>query len=228
MRKPIPVFSLLQFNVAAAVVLAPTTLLKKEAVSKGFELAWVVMGLLVLSLLYALVSTALAGSGRMVPAGPEWGWKVMPVLAIIGLGVALYLTYVEMSSVSAVCGPVGDCNSVQASPYAKLFGFLPVGLLGALGYVAILAAWVVWRFPSVLGLRADSSLSRLAPVALLGMTLFGVLFSIYLTYLELYIIVAVCIWCLSSAVVQGLLLGLSVGPAMGMIAGTELGDEGEE
>ena len=186
----------------------------QEATAKGFELAWVVMALLVLALLYALASAALAGSGRMTPAGPNWGWKLIPILAVIGLGVALYLTYVETQNVKAVCGPVGDCNSVQASPYAKLFGVLPVGLLGAAGYVAILAAWATWRFSA-------GALSRLAPVALLGMSLFGVLFSIYLTYLELYIILAVCIWCLTSAVIQALLLGLAVGPAVGILGGEE-------
>ncbi len=186
----------------------------------GFELAWGVMALLALTLLYALVSAALAGSGRLAPAAPAWGWKVIPVLAVIGLGVALYLTYVETQNVAAVCGPAGDCNTVQASPYARLFGILPVGLLGALGYVAILAAWAVWRF-------TDGELSRLAPVALLGMSLFGVLFSIYLTYLELFVILAVCIWCLGSAVVQALLLGLSVGPAVQMIAGEDETDDEE-
>ena len=44
-----------------------------------------------------------------------------------------YLTYVETQLVQAVCGPVGDCNAVQSSSYARLFGVLPVGVLGASG-----------------------------------------------------------------------------------------------
>ncbi len=206
-----------KFAAAGAVSAAPAAIPAAEGAAQGFELAWAVMALLMIALLYALVSAALAGSGRLAVSGPAWGWKLIPILAVIGLGVALYLTYVETQNVKAVCGPVGDCNSVQASPYARLFGILPVGLLGAAGYVAILAAWTAWRFGS-------GELARLAPIALLGMCLFGVLFSIYLTYLELFIILAVCIWCVTSAAIQALLLGLSVGPAMEAMAGEEEGE----
>jgi uncharacterized membrane protein len=108
--------------------------------------------------------------------------------------------------VAAVCGPVGDCNAVQASPFAKLFGFLPVGLLGAVGYVGIIAAWFV--------ARSEGGLSRIAALLMFAMALFGVLFTIYLTYLELFVINAVCIWCLTSAVLMSILLMLSVGPAL--------------
>jgi uncharacterized membrane protein len=180
---------------------------KQEPINAGFGLAWVVMGLLALALLYALSAAVLAVLGREVPAFPGGAGVLIPILTIIGLGVALYLTYVETQNVVAVCGPVGDCNAVQASPFAELFGFLPVGLLGALGYVAILVLWFV-------GLRSEGAVGHLAPLAIFGMALFGVLFSIYLTYLELYIIRAVCIWCLTSAVIMSLVLVLSVGPAV--------------
>ncbi len=183
-----------------------------EPASQGFGLAWAVMALLVLALLYALAAAVLAALGREVPALPDWAKRLIPVLSIIGLGVALYLTYVETTNTQAVCGPVGDCNEVQASPFAKLFGVLPVGLLGALGYVGILGAWGVNRL-------GRGTLARPAPLALFGMALFGVLFSIYLTYLELYIIKAVCIWCLTSATIMALMLALSVGPAVTALSG---------
>ena len=61
------------------------------------------------------------------------------------------------------------------------------------------------------------------------MTMFGVLFSLYLTYVELAVIRAVCIWCLTSAVLMALVLTLAVGPAMGVfLDDDEAGDEGEE
>lgn len=179
----------------------------QEPVSSGFGLAWAVMGLLVVSLLYALVAAVLAASGRQAPVFKGGSSILTPVLAILGLGVALYLTYVETQNVAAICGPVGDCNAVQTSPFAKLFGVLPVGLLGALGYVAILVAWALAR-------RSKGTPGLLAAVTIFGMALFGVVFSIYLTYLELYIIKAVCIWCLTSAVIMSLVLALSVGPAL--------------
>ena len=59
---------------------------------------------------------------------------MVPVLVLIGVGVASYLSYIEISHVEAACGPVGDCNTVNQSKYATLFGFLPVGVLGLIGY----------------------------------------------------------------------------------------------
>lgn len=134
--------------------------------------------------------------------GAAWHPAAVPVLSLIGLVVAGYLAYVEMTQTTAVCGPVGDCNTVQQSAYARLFGVLPIGVLGIAGYVAILAAWVVSR-------RASEPLARFASLALLAMTLFGVLFSIYLTFLEPFVIGATCIWCVTSAIVMTLLFWLS-------------------
>jgi len=196
--------SILALSVFAPAFVTPAA---QEPVNSGFALAWAVMGLLVVSLLYALIAAVLAASGRQIPVFTGGSGILIPVLAIVGLGVAFYLTYVETQNVAAVCGPVGDCNAVQTSPFAKLFGFLPVGLLGALGYVAILVSWAVAR-------RSEETAGRLAALGIFGMALFGVLFSIYLTYLELYIIKAVCMWCLTSAVIMSLVLALSVGPAL--------------
>ncbi len=125
-----------------------------------------------------------------------------PLLCVIGLGVAGYLTYIEMTQTTAVCGPVGDCNTVQQSEYARLFGILPVGLLGLAGYVLILVAHAARNY-------APEKWRRAASQGLLGMALFGVVFSIYLTYLEIFVIQAVCLWCLSSAVISTLLLLLA-------------------
>jgi uncharacterized membrane protein/thiol-disulfide isomerase/thioredoxin len=138
--------------------------------------------------------------------GPKRLSWMIPVLCGIGLLLAGYLAYVESTEVRAVCGPVGDCNTVQQSEYARLFGVLPVGVLGIAGYVAIGLAWSVHRI-------GDRRTSSLAWVALTGMVLFGVLFSIYLTFLEPFVIGATCIWCLSSAVIMTLLLWFAVKPA---------------
>ncbi len=187
----------------------------------GFFLAIAVLVGMVGSLIIG--SVLAAWEWRAVPARkpararravrrPAWQEWAVPVLAVVGLAVAGYLAYVELRAVPAVCGPVGDCNAVQNSDYALLLGFLPVGLLGVLGYVAILIAWAWGRF------RADR-LARWAPVALLGGTLFGTLFSIYLTYLEPFVIRAVCAWCLTSAVIMAALLLLSVRPAVRALRG---------
>ena len=131
---------------------------------------------------------------------------IIPVLTVFGMLVAGYLSFVETTGTEAVCGPVGDCNTVQQSPYATLFGVLPVGFLGLLGYVGILIGWLLSRFTS-------GQISRFAVLAVFGMAFVGTLFSIYLTTLEPFVIGATCAWCLASAINITILMWLSVRPA---------------
>jgi uncharacterized membrane protein len=182
--------------------------------SNGFELAVVIMLGMVAALIYTGLAVARTFRGVSRHQTPGWLKLAIPLLALAGLGVASYLAYVETQSVRAICGPVGDCNLVQSSRYARLFGVLPIGVLGAVGYVGILAAWIWGR------LRSDW-LADYVPLAIFGMTLFGTLFSLYLTYLEPFVIRAVCIWCLTSAVIITLLMLLSVGPALQTVTTTE-------
>ncbi len=153
-------------------------------------------------------------------AKPALAWQVwaIPLLSLLGLGVAGYLAFVETQQVAAMCGPVGDCNTVQQSEYALLFGFLHVGVLGVIGYVAILIAWLASRY-------GRGRLAQLAPAALFAMTLFGALFSIYLTFLEPFVIGATCAWCLSSAVVMTALLWLAAAPGARAISNLLNGEE---
>ena len=146
-----------------------------------------------------------------VTNGLAWRSWIVPILALIGLGVATYLAYVETTETLAVCGPVGDCNAVQSSPYAKLFG-IPIGVLGALTYLGMLGFWAVGHFNR-------GRLAQLAPLALFGLALFGVLFSLYLTYLEPFVIGAVCAWCLTSATIITILLLAVTGPGQSVLAG---------
>ena len=135
----------------------------------------------------------------------KWTW-VIPILCVIGFGVAGYLAYVETAQVSAVCGPVGDCNTVQQSTYVRLFGILPIGVLGLVGYATILVAWGISRF-------AYDRMADFATITLLTLTATGTLFSIYLTFLEPFVIGATCAWCLTSAVLMTVLMLLVVRPA---------------
>ena len=128
------------------------------------------------------------------------GWLI-PLLAIIGIGISLYLTYVEVTHSTAICGPIGNCNTVQQSPYARLFGVLPVGILGAIGYAVLLVLWLVARM-------GPEKWKRYAIVLMWAGAWFGIMFSIYLTFLEPFVIGSACIWCISSAIVMTLLLWL--------------------
>ena len=135
----------------------------------------------------------------------NWSWLI-PALCVIGFGVAGYLAYVETAQVEAVCGPVGDCNTVQQSEYARLFGILPIGVLGLAGYGFIAIAWLVARY-------ANNWLADLAAISLFVMTVSGTLFSIYLTFLEPFVLGATCAWCLTSAILMTTLMLLSTRPA---------------
>ena len=115
--------------------------------------------------------------------------RVLIVLALAGIGIAGYLTYVHYEELSPLCG-TGGCERVQNSRYAKLAG-VPVPLLGLIGYVAILASLFV-----------RGELGRLATAV---MAYGGFAFSVYLTYLELFEIDAICQWCVGSAVVMTLI-----------------------
>jgi uncharacterized membrane protein len=132
--------------------------------------------------------------------------RLIPILAVIGLAIAVYLSYVEVSETRAVCGPVGNCNAVQNSPYAKLFGILPIAVMGMVGYIAIIVAWFFRRF-------GPASVKRLARLALWGLGIFSVLFSSYLTFLEPFVIGAICAYCLASAVIVTIILWVSILPA---------------
>jgi uncharacterized membrane protein len=138
----------------------------------------------------------------------EWSerigsWLLLPL--VVGLGVSLYLAYVETSGSSAVCGPVGDCNAVQQSPFALLFGRLPVAVLGVMGYVALLATYGLW-------LLTASPFRRYLPGLMFSMALFGLGFATYLTFLEPFVIGATCAWCLTQAVCMLIVALLTAGP----------------
>ena len=116
------------------------------------------------------------------------------VICLVGIAVAGYLTYIHYAGLKPVCFSNGGCETVQSSRYAKLDG-IPVAVLGLLGYIAILLS---------LALRGD--LGRLAGF---GVALIGFLFSVYLTYRELFTIKAICQWCVSSAVLVTVLVILT-------------------
>jgi uncharacterized membrane protein len=158
----------------------------------------------VIVLIAMIVSTLIVvfRSDKKTSKERPWLIWVIPSLSVIGILVAGYMTFVEVTHTDAICGPVGDCNTVQQSPYAMLFGVLPLGVLGLIGYIAILISWALLNY-------GPDKWQSLAVQALWGIALFGTLFSIYLTYLEPFVIGATCIWCLTSAILMTLLLWVS-------------------
>jgi uncharacterized membrane protein len=118
------------------------------------------------------------------------------LLAIAGLGVAGYLTYVHYAGISPVCTTGGSCEKVQTSAYSRLLG-IPVALIGLVGYVAILATLLARETEATRG-------------AVMALTMTGFAFSAYLTYREIYSIHAICEWCVSSAIVLTAMTPVSI------------------
>ena len=119
------------------------------------------------------------------------------VLALAGTGVAAYLTSVHYDEKLLLCG-VGDCETVQQSKYAEIAG-IPIALLGLGMYLAVVALCLLrWRRPD---------LQPAATMAAFALALTGTIFAAYLTYLEVWVIDAICQWCVASAL---LTLGILV------------------
>ena len=112
-------------------------------------------------------------------------------LALAGMAVSAYLTYTHYADQPVACGGYGGCDTVQTSEYATLAG-VPVALLGVLFCAGLLglALWWLSRLPMA---------EEWAPMAAFAMTFMGVAFAAYLTYVELFVLEAVCIWCVTYA-----------------------------
>jgi uncharacterized membrane protein len=113
------------------------------------------------------------------------------LLAAAGAAIAGYLLYERWTGGTIACS-TGGCETVQESKYAKIGG-VPVALLGLLAYVAIFATGL-----------SQSELARAAGAAL---ALGGLVFAVYLIYVQAALIEAFCQWCLASDVVIALLAG---------------------
>jgi uncharacterized membrane protein len=120
--------------------------------------------------------------------------QAIALLALVGLFVALYLWLHALGFGGAIkCGASGGCETVQTSPWAVFVG-LPVAFYGVLGYLTILIV-------ALMALRPAALTQKHWSVTLLGLATVGVLFTGYLTYLELFVIHAICRWCVGSAVI---------------------------
>jgi uncharacterized membrane protein len=121
----------------------------------------------------------------------------MLVFATLGLADATYLTVLHYARITVPCAASGNpCEIVQTSVYSHVFG-IPVSLLGAIGWALILLAL----------LARDGHAARLAA---LGLALFGIAFSGYLTYREAFTLHEYCEWCLGSAFLMLLSFVLAV------------------
>ena len=120
--------------------------------------------------------------------------QAIALLALVGVFVALYLWLHALGFGGAIkCGASGGCETVQTSPWAVFLG-MPVAFYGVVGYLALLIV-------ALAGLRPAALSQRTWNLLLLGLATVGVVFTAYLTYVELFLIHAICRWCVGSAVI---------------------------
>lgn len=135
-------------------------------------------------------------------AAPPLTRMAIAVLAVLGLLVAGYLSAYKLGFIGGLTCTVGHCEQVQASPWSVLLG-LPVSVWGFGAYAALLAL-------SILGLQPRFVHDRRIALAITGVSLVGVAFSGYLTYIEAFVIEMWCQYCVISAIIITLVFLLSL------------------
>ena len=115
------------------------------------------------------------------------------LMSLLGLFVSVYLYLHQIGRIGALACGTGGCETVQTSQWSRIAG-VEVALIGVVGYAALLAVALIALQPS--------PAARRWPVDLLAaLAAGGVLFTVYLTYLELFVIHAICRWCVGSAAI---------------------------
>ena len=127
----------------------------------------------------------------VVRIGDLASWLLLVVLSAAGIGASGYLTYSHYADQATVCAGIGSCEFVQTSEYSEIIG-VPVALMGLLFFVGLgtlsLLRVVLWQ----------RSIEWARPLAF-SMALGGTAFVSYLTYVELFVIDAICVWCVATA-----------------------------
>jgi uncharacterized membrane protein len=127
---------------------------------------------------------------------------LIALLALIGAFVAAYLTLFKLGIIGELTCTVGSCTTVQSSKWARLFGF-PVAGWGLAFYITVFIVALV-------GSQPRFSESKVISYFLAAATGFGTLFSLWLTYLEGFVIRAWCQWCVVSAVIVTIIFVASI------------------
>lgn len=115
------------------------------------------------------------------------------LLSLAGFFLALYLYLYKIGLIGALACGTGGCETVQLSPWSRLFG-VEVALVGVIGYLALFVL-------SLVAVQAGGERRHWSDTLLLLGSALGFAFSLYLTSLELFVIHAICRWCVGSAVI---------------------------
>ncbi|HSD49913.1 MAG TPA: vitamin K epoxide reductase family protein [Candidatus Methylomirabilis sp.] len=129
-------------------------------------------------------------------ASQAWLWAPV-ILSTLGVLVSGYLSVKRVTGGSLACSRWADCDVVNTSVYAKIYG-VPVAFIGLAGYLVLMGL-------AMAALQAEGAAQRRLLTLGFLLSLGGFGFSVYLTYLEIYVIEAICMWCVISALLISLL-----------------------
>jgi uncharacterized membrane protein len=161
-----------------------------------------------------ITDNVVATGANTVAVSPRpWLKWISLALALGGAGITGYLTYSHLTETATACpaNATFNCELVQHSIYSELAG-IPIAYIGLAGYLAILVVLLLeGRIPFF---------TQRGSLLVFGFTLFGFLYSGFLTSTEAFVLHAWCLWCLSSAILMTVLFAISAGRAwrkMGMV-----------
>jgi len=126
----------------------------------------------------------------------------LAVLALAGTFISLYLYLFKIGKIGSMACGTGGCQTVQLSPQSRFLG-IEVALIGLLGYILLLALAAVSLQP-----RFEGRSWPLAGLLLATTGAFG--FTLYLKYLEFFVIGAVCQWCVASAIIIAIMFLVTI------------------
>lgn len=128
--------------------------------------------------------------------------QAIALLALVGLLVATYLWLYKIGVLGELQCGTGSCEYVQTSPYAEIFG-VPVAFIGVVGYVVLFLIGLA-------GVQPRFAAARRVTVVLAVLATIGFAFTLYLTAIELFVLHAICRWCVGSAVIMTAIWGLAL------------------
>ncbi len=131
----------------------------------------------------------------------KWLYRASVALVIVGLLVSIYMTVYKLTSNNAMCLGSGDCSTVNASRYSEVNG-IPVAVIGVLGYLAILA--------TLFFENRNDFLKQNGTLLIFGMALAGFIFTVWLIYVEVAILKALCPFCVTSQTAMTIIFILAV------------------
>jgi uncharacterized membrane protein len=131
----------------------------------------------------------------------KWLYRASVALVILGLLVSIYMTIYKVTSNNAMCLGSGDCSAVNASRYSEVNG-IPVAIIGVLGYLAILATHYFEN--------QNRFFKQNSALMIFGMALTGFIFTVWLIYVEIVLLKALCPFCVTSQTAMTLIFIIAV------------------